>query len=42
MDGKYIFREDINDEILHSPLLIDEFIDEIKDNDYEPWTIYSG
>ena len=34
MDGKYIFREDINDEILHSPLLIDEFVDEIKDNDY--------
>ena len=34
MDGKYTFREDINDEILHSPLLIDEFVDEIKDNDY--------
>ena len=34
MDGKYIFREDINDEILHSSLLIDEFVDEIKDNDY--------
>ena len=34
MDGKYTFREDINDEILHSPPLIDEFVDEIKDNDY--------
>ena len=34
MDDKYTFREDINDEILHSPLLIDEFVDEIKDNDY--------
>ena len=34
MDDKYSFREDINDEILHSPLLIDEFVDEIKDNDY--------
>ena len=34
MDGKYTFREYINDEILHSPLLIDEFVDEIKDNDY--------
>jgi len=34
IDDKYIFREDINDEILHSSLLIDEFVDEIKDNDY--------
>ena len=34
MDGKYTFREDINDKILHSPPLIDEFVDEIKDNDY--------
>ena len=34
MDDKYTFREDINDEILHSPPLIDEFVDEIKDNDY--------
>ena len=34
IDDKYTFREDINDEILHSPLLIDEFVDEIKDNDY--------
>ena len=34
MDDKYTFREDINDEVLHSALLIDEFVDEIKDNDY--------
>ena len=34
MDDRYTFREDINDEILHSPPLIDEFVDEIKDNDY--------
>ena len=34
MNDKYTFREDINDEILHSPPLIDEFVDEIKDNDY--------
>ena len=34
MDDRYTFREDINDKILHSPPLIDEFVDEIKDNDY--------
>ena len=34
IDDKYVFREDINDEILHSSQLIDEFVDEIKDNDY--------
>jgi len=34
INDKYTFREDINDEILHSPPLIDEFVDEIKDNDY--------
>jgi bifunctional ADP-heptose synthase (sugar kinase/adenylyltransferase) len=34
MNDKYTFREDINDEILHSGPLIDEFVDEIKDNDY--------
>ena len=34
IDDKYIFREDINDEIFYSSQLIDEFVDEIKDNDY--------
>ena len=34
IDDKYVFREDINDEILHSSQLIDEFVDEIEDNDY--------
>ena len=34
IDDKYVFREDINDEVLHSSQLIDEFVDEIKDNDY--------
>ena len=34
IDDKYVFREDINDEIFHSSQLIDEFIDEIEDNDY--------
>ena len=34
IDDKYVFREDINDEIFHSSQLIDEFVDEIKDNDY--------
>ena len=34
IDDKYVFREDINDEILHSSQLIDEFVGEIKDNDY--------
>ena len=34
IDDKYVFREDINDEILHSSQLIDEFVDEIKNNDY--------
>ena len=34
IDDKYVFREDINDEVLHSSQLIDEFVGEIKDNDY--------
>ena len=34
IDDKYVFREDINDEVLYSSQLIDEFVDEIKDNDY--------
>ena len=34
IDDKYVFREDINDEILHSSQLVDEFVDEIKNNDY--------
>tara|TARA_Y100000310_G_scaffold79607_1_gene76245 strand:- start:255 stop:1139 length:885 start_codon:yes stop_codon:yes gene_type:complete len=34
IDDKYVFREDINDEIFHSSQLIDEFVDEIEDNDY--------
>ena len=34
IDDKYIFREDMNDEILHSSQLVDEFVDEIEDNDY--------
>ena len=34
MNDKYTFREDINDEILHSRPLIDEFVGEIRDNDY--------
>ena len=34
IDDEYVFREDINDEILHSPQLIDEFVDEIENNDY--------
>ena len=34
INDKYTIREDINDEILHSPPLIDEFVNEIKDNDY--------
>ena len=34
IDDKYVFREDINDEIFHSSQLIDELVDEIEDNDY--------
>ena len=34
IDDKYVFREDVNDEIFHSSQLIDEFVDEIEDNDY--------
>ena len=34
IDDKFIWREDINDEILHSKKIVDEFINEIKDNDY--------
>ena len=34
IDDKYVFREDINDEIFHSSQLVDEFVDEIEDNDY--------
>ena len=34
IDDKYVFREDINDEIFHSSQLINEFVDEIEDNDY--------
>ena len=34
IDDKYVFREDINDEIFHSSQLIDEFVNEIEDNDY--------
>jgi len=34
IDDKYVFRQDINDEIFHSSQLIDEFVDEIEDNDY--------
>ena len=34
IDDKYIFREDMNDEVLHSVQLVDEFVDEIEDNDY--------
>ena len=34
IDDKFIWREDINDEIFHSSQLIDEFVDEIEDNDY--------
>ena len=34
IDNKFIWREDIDDEILHSKEIVDEFIKEIKDNDY--------
>ena len=34
IDNKFIWREDINDEILRSKEIVDEFINEIKDNDY--------
>ena len=33
IDNKFIWREDIDDEILHSKKIVDEFIKEIKDND---------
>jgi len=34
IDNKFIWREDIDDEILHSKKIVDDFIKEIKDNDY--------